>query len=64
MNKFVIVVVTTLIMLTLVLAIIGGYWHSTASEINDDLKELPNHFYIEFATESILEGVFTFLRYF
>ena len=38
MNQFTIYVVTALVILTLVLAIIGGYWYAEAQEIKDELN--------------------------
>ena len=34
MNKFTVTIVTYLLILTLALAIIGGFWHSEASAIH------------------------------
>ena len=64
MNKFTVYVVVTLIVLTLILSIIGGYWHSEASATADQLNEQSSHFYIEFGQNSLTEGFFTFVRYF
>ena len=49
MNLFTIYIVSTLTILTLVLAILGGFWHDEASEINEELNELNSvHYYIDF----------------
>ena len=64
MNKFTVYIVTTLMILTLTLAIIGGFWHSNASKASDEPDERPVHFYIEFGYDSVIEGIFTFVRYF
>ena len=81
MNKFTAYIVTVMLVLTFVLAILGGYWHSSASEeyssdaseANIDVEDIkpmdntdgtPVHFYIDFGYSSMLEGGFTFLRYF
>ena len=50
------------LILTLSIAILGGYWHSEAS--SQDGSEDPVHFYIEFGYSSFVEGFFTFVRYF
>ena len=39
MNRFTIYIVTFLLSLTLVLAILGGVWHSDATEISEELQE-------------------------
>lgn len=80
MNKFTAYVVTAMLVLTLVLAILGGFWHSSASQeyqVDDaasvdaagqESEEVqpgqPVHFYIDFNYSSLIEGGFTFLRYF
>lgn len=69
MNKFTVYVVVALIILTSILAIVGGFWHSSAStEASDpdnmDAGESGTHFYIELGYDSIVEGFFTFVRYF
>ena len=68
MNKFTVTIVTYLLILTLALAIIGGFWHSEASAIQDSdvegVDNQPVHFYIEFGYDSVAEGFFTFVRYF
>ena len=64
MNKFTVTIVTYLLILTLALSVIGGFWHSKASAIQDDIEQLPVHFYIEFGYDSVVEGFFTFIRYF
>lgn len=78
MNKFTVTIVTYLLVLTLALAIIGGFWHSEASAVSEttilkDDKTMvhvdadagqPVHFYIEFNYGSFAEGFFTFTRYF
>ena len=64
MNQFTIYVVTALVILTLVLAIIGGYWYAEAQEIKDELNQRSTHFYVSPSTDSLIEGIFTFIRYF
>lgn len=61
MNMFVIQIFIAQLVLTLSIALLGGYWHSQAAEKND--KGVPVHFYIEFGYSSILEGFLTFIRY-
>lgn len=39
MNRFTIYIVTFLLSLTLVLAILGGVWHSDATEISEELQD-------------------------
>lgn len=63
MNKFTVYIVTMLLVMSIVLAIIGGFWHSEASSTTGDGNK-PVHFYIEFGYDSIIEGFFTFIRYF
>lgn len=63
MNKFTIYVVTMLLVMSIVLAIIGGFWHSEASSTTAKGTK-PVHFYIEFGYDSMIEGFFTFIRYF
>ena len=80
MNKFTFYVVTTMLVMTFVLALLGGFWHSQASkdydpneystEVEDsniddsNSSDRPVHFYIDFGYSSLIEGSFTFLRYF
>ena len=66
MNKFTIYVVTTLLILTLNLSIVGGFWQAEAqiASQDDQVKEMNSHYYIEFNYDSMLEGFFTFVRYF
>ena len=52
------------LILTLSIAILGGFWHSEASETTDGDDGEPVHFYIEFGPSSIIEGFLTFIRYF
>ena len=62
MNLFTIQIFIAQLILTLSIAILGGYWHSEASSKGD--SEDPVHFYIEFGYSSFVEGFFTFVRYF
>lgn len=62
MNLFTIQIFVAQLILTLSIAILGGFWHSEASETTDD--DEPVHFYIEFGPSSIIEGFLTFIRYF
>ena len=64
MNKFTVYVVVTLIILTSILAIVGGFWHSNATTDANDMDNEGTHFYIELGYDSIVEGFFTFVRYF
>ena len=80
MNKFTFYVVTTMLVMTFVLALLGGFWHSQASKDYDPKEystetedsniddsnslDKPVHFYIDFGYSSLIEGSFTFLRYF
>ena len=66
MNKFTIYVVTTLLILTLNLSIVGGFWQAEASiaSQDDQVKEMNSHYYIEFDYDSMSEAFFTFVRYF
>ena len=66
MNKFTIYVVTSLLILTLNLSIVGGFWQAEASIAQKDAEvdEMNSHYYIEFDTTSMLEAFFTFIRYF
>ena len=45
------------------IAIMGGFWHNEASETTVETGE-PAHFYIEFSYNSMIEALFTFIRYF
>lgn len=82
MNLFTIQIFIAQLILTLSIAILGGFWHSEATSItgtgiNDAPEDTKNtnlssgavpttsvHFYIEFSYSSIIEGFFTFVRYF
>ena len=64
MNLFTIYIVTALTILTLVLAILGGFWHAEASQINEELKNLSMHTYIDLGQDQLKEGFYTFVRYF
>lgn len=75
MNLFTIFIVSSLLVLTLVLAILGGYWsentktssNSLSVKINDNQAgEIikPVSFYIDFNYSALSEGLFTFVRYF
>lgn len=71
MNKFTIYIVSSLLVLTLVLAIVGAFWHSDASEVvsvlgknGEVIKERFAHSYIDYGYNSVIEGVLTFVRYF
>jgi len=61
MNIFTIQIFVAQLVLTLSIAILGGFWHSEASTQVDNRDV---HFYIEFGYSSIAEGFFTFVRYF
>lgn len=63
MNIFTIQIFIAQIILTLSIAIMGGYWHSEATEASEG-NDQPVHFYIEFGYSSIIEGFLTFIRYF
>ena len=63
MNKFTIQVFFAQIIMTLSIAIMGGYWHSEASELSTG-DDRPTHLYIDFGYSSIIEGCLTFIRYF
>jgi len=67
MNKFTVYVLTMLLILTLNLAIIGGFWQSDSIDSTQELsmkqKEKDSHYYIEFNYDSYSEGFFTFVRY-
>ena len=64
MNLFTIQIFIAQLILTLSIAILGGFWHSEASKQGGDSGEERVHFYIEFGYSSIIEGFFTFVRYF
>ena len=64
MNKFTIYIVISLLVLTLTLAIIGGFWHSEASHMQEQSEDSDRHFYLQFARNSITAGFFTFVMYF
>lgn len=68
MNLFTVQIFIVQLILTLSIAILGGFWHSEAtaitSEGNSTDSDVPVHFYIEFSYSSIIEGFFTFIRYF
>lgn len=61
MNIFTIQIFVAQLVLTLSIAILGGFWHSEASSKVDNRDV---HFYIEFGYSSLAEGFFTFVRYF
>ena len=61
MNIFTIQIFVAQLILTLSIAIMGGFWHNEASS-KEENQEV--HFYIEFGYSSIAEGFFTFIRYF
>ena len=64
MNLFTIQIFVAQLILTLSIAILGGFWHSEASEISEGDQGQAVHFYIEFGPSSIIEGLLTFVRYF
>ena len=66
MNKFTIIIITALCIMTLALAILGAFWHDSASGDTSEVvtEEEADHFYIDFNYSTVTEGVFTFLRYF
>ena len=65
MNKFTVFIVIGILVLTITLALLGGFWHAEASEIKQELENLTQtHFYIEFSYDSIAEAFFTVARYF
>lgn len=66
MNKFTIYIVTWLLILTLNLSIVGAFWQAEASIASKDaeVEEMNSHYYIEFNYSAIMEGFFTFVRYF
>ena len=64
MNKFTVFIVIAILVLTITLALIGGFWHAEASAIGQELEQTQAHFYIEFSYDSIAEAFFTVARYF
>ena len=62
MNLFTIQIFIAQLILTLSIAILGGWWHSEASSPEEGQDAV--HFYIEFGYSSFIEGFFTFIRYF
>lgn len=66
MNLFTIQIFIAQLILTLSIAILGGFWHSEATKtvISYSGQEKAVHHYIEFGPSSIAEGLFTFIRYF
>ena len=66
MNRSTVIIVTAMIGMTMILALLGGFWHSQASEVykTADNNENSVHFYLEFGYSSMIESFFTFVRYF
>lgn len=66
MNKFTVYVVTGLLILTLNLSIVGGFWQAEASIASQDkdVEEMNSHYYIDFNYDAMVEAFFTFVRYF
>ena len=62
MNLFTIQIFVAQLILTLSIAILGGFWHSEATKIESDNQTV--HYYIELSYTSVIEGFFTFVRYF
>ena len=66
MNIFTVVIFIAQLALTLSLAILGGFWHAEATAIQEKVtgQDSSLHHYIEFSFSSMVEGLFTFVRYF
>ena len=77
MNKFTVYIVSAMMVITTALALLGAFWHRSASEkvekemeisgIDESLTVVsddPIHYYLNFDQTSVIEGVFTFVIYF